>query len=107
MRVKLYEIKIKLDENSIFKGARLFITDRLGKEGQVVRLSWDGINIEAIGSGFDITYRSERPGQEIEKIIYQIPDVDKVHVSEISQQTRKQEQTRTIKDRPQKKSNPL
>jgi len=84
---KLYEIKIKLDENSIFKGARLFIiTDRLGKEGQVVKTSWDGINIEAIeGQEFDITYRSERTGQEIEKLIYQIPDVDKVHVSEISQ----------------------
>lgn len=97
---KLYEIKIKLDENSIFKGARLFIiTDRLGKEGQVVKTSWDGINIEAIeGQEFDITYRSERTGQEIEKLIYQIPDVDKVHVSEISQQTRKQkEQTRDNK----------
>ncbi|HHY81581.1 MAG TPA: chemotaxis protein CheA [Clostridiales bacterium] len=87
---KAYTIQIYLREDTLMKGARLYIvTDKLSKSGHIQRTSWDqSESAEIEGCQFELLYISSLSEKEIEDLVYSISDIEKVEVSEIQADTR-------------------
>ena len=82
---KEYMIQVYLHKDSPMKEARLFlITEKLKKEGQILKTSWDSIQIDDKNDReFHILYSSHLIADEIENLILTISDIDKAEVQEL------------------------
>lgn len=85
MDERAYKIVLTLHKDTALKGARLYlITDRLKQVGQIIKTSWDGVNIEEIeGEIFELTFVSTLEKKEIEDLIFSVSDIEKVDVVDI------------------------
>ncbi|NMB33276.1 MAG: hypothetical protein GX992_03415, partial [Clostridium sp.] len=82
---RIYKIKIGLRPDSELVGARLYVVlDRLKKEGRIHSTSWEGIEPEEVeGQKFEIVFVSQLMRKEIEELILEVSNIEKIDIAEI------------------------
>lgn len=101
--LKVYTIKIILNDDCVFKNVRVFMVNRnLSEKGEVIKSFPSAKDLEEgkFGNSFSVAYITKLNPDDIEKLLYKIAEIKKVEVKEI-----KTDKEETIKIKENKDDN--
>ncbi len=85
--LKVYEMKVVIDENCILKAARAFLVFKaLEEKGEIIKSepSAQDIEDEKFGFDFDLYIISSKPMDEVSKVVENVSEIKEVIIREVS-----------------------